>query len=73
MLVLPEDVVAGLGLETQREVVVAYANEHRETRQVAGPVTVRIGKRCMNARGVIGLLWGGALVGRIVLVVAGWV
>ena len=39
MLVLPEDVVGRLGLRTRREVVVTYANEYRETRQVAGPVT----------------------------------
>ena len=32
MLVLPEDVVGHLGLRTQREVVVAYANEYRERR-----------------------------------------
>ena len=37
MRVLPEDVVGRLGLATQREVVVTYANEHRETRPVAGP------------------------------------
>ena len=36
MLVLPEDVVGHLGLRTRREVMVAYANEYRETRQVAG-------------------------------------
>ena len=35
MLVLPEDVVDRLGLRTQREVVVACANEYRETRQDA--------------------------------------
>ena len=39
MLVLPEDVVGRLGLRTRREVVVAYANEYRETRPVAGPKT----------------------------------
>ena len=43
MLVLPENVVAGLGLETQREVVVGHANDYRETRPVAGPVRVQIG------------------------------
>ena len=49
MLVLPEDVVGRLGLRTRREVIVAYANDYRETRQVAGPVTVQIGNRFMNA------------------------
>ena len=35
MLMLPEDIVGRLGLATQREVVVTYANS--ETCQVAGP------------------------------------
>ena len=38
MLVLPQDVVDHLGLRTRREVLVAYANECRETREVAGPM-----------------------------------
>ena len=67
MLVLPEDVVAGLGLETQREVVVAYANEYRERRPVAGPVTVRIGNRFMNADCIIGPPQSEPLIGQIVL------
>ena len=37
MLVLPEDVVGRLGLETQREVIVTYADERKETRPVADP------------------------------------
>ena len=32
----------------------AYANEYRETRQVAGPVTVQTGNRFMNADCVVG-------------------
>ena len=67
MLVLPENVVAGLGLETQREVVVAYANEYRETCPVAGLVTVRIGNRFMNADCVIGPSQSEPLIGQIVL------
>ena len=67
MLVLPENVVAGLGLETQREVVVACANEYRKTRPVAGPVTVRIGNRFMNADCIIGPPSSEPLIGQIVL------
>ena len=67
MLVLPEDVVDRLGLETQREVVVAYANEYQETRQVAGPVTVHIGNRFMNADCIIGPPSSEPLIGQIVL------
>ena len=67
MLVLPENVVGQLGLATQREAVVIYANEYRETRQVAGPVTVRIGDRFMNADCIIGPPSSEPLIGRIVL------
>ena len=67
MLVLPENVVTRLGLETQREVTVAYANDYRETRPVAGPVTVRIGNRFMNADCIIGPPQSEPLIGQIVL------
>ena len=39
MLMLLEDVVSRPGLETQCEVVVAYPDEYREARQVAGLAT----------------------------------
>ena len=67
MLVLPEDVVDRLGLRTQREVDVAYANECRETRQVAGPVTVQIGNRFMTAECIVGPPASEPLIGQIVL------
>ena len=67
MLMLPEDIVSRLGLETRSEVVVTYANEYRETRQVAGPVTVQIGDRFMNADCVIGPPSSEPLIGQIVL------
>ena len=67
MLMLPEDVVGRLGLATQSEVVVTYANEYRETRQVAGPVTVQIGDRVTNADCVVGPPSSEPLIGQIVL------
>ena len=67
MLVLPEDVVGHLGLRTRREVMVADANEYRETRQVAGPVTVQIGNRFMNADCIVGPPSSEPLIGQIVL------
>ena len=67
MLVLPEDIVGRLGLRTQREVVVAYANDYRETRPVAGPVRVQIGNRFMNADCIIGPPQSEPLIGQIVL------
>ena len=67
MLVLPEDVVGRLGLRTRREVLVTYADERKETRPVAGPVTVHIGDRFMIAECVIGPPSSEPLIGQIVL------
>ena len=67
MLVLPEDVVDGLGLRTQRQVTVTYADERRDTRPVAGPVTVHIGNRFMIAECVVGPPSSEPLIGQIVL------
>ena len=50
---LPENVVGWLGLETQREVVVTYADERKEIRPVAGPVTVQIGNCFMITECVV--------------------
>ena len=67
MLMLPEDVVSLLGLATQSEVLVTYADERREIRSVAGPVTVRIGDRGMIAECVVGPPSSEPLIGQIVL------
>lgn len=67
MLALPQDVVEELGLESVRTVVVSYANEEREERQVAGPVTIKIGKRFMNTDCIVGPPLSEALIGQVVL------
>ena len=67
MLVLPENVVSRLGLETQREVVVTCADERKEIRPVAGPVTIHIGNRFMNTDCVVGPPLSEPLIGQIVL------
>ena len=67
MLVLPENVVGRLGLKTQRQVVVTYADERKETRPVAGPVTIRIGNRFMISECVVGPPLSEPLIGQIVL------
>ena len=68
MLVLPENVVSRLGLRIRREVIVTCADERKETRPVAGPVTVRIGNRFMIVECVVGPPLSEPLIGRIVLV-----
>ena len=65
--VMPQDVVDRLGMRTRREVLVAHTNEYRETRQVAGPVTVQIGNRFMNADCIVGPPSSEPLIGLIVL------
>lgn len=67
MLMLPENVVSRLGLERQREVVVTYADERKETRPVAGPVTVHIGDRFMITDCIVGPPLSEPLIGQIVL------
>ena len=67
MLMLPEDVVGRLGLRTRGKVVVSYADERRELRPVAGPVTVQIGDRGMNADCIVGPPLSEPLIGQIVL------
>ena len=73
MLMLPENVVSRLGLRTLRQVVVTYADERRETRQVAGPVTVQIGNRFMITECVVGPPLSEPLIGRIVMTVLDFV
>ena len=67
MLMLPENVVGRLGLERQREVVVTYADERKETRPVARPLTIRIGNRFMNTDCIVGPPLSEPLIGHIVL------
>ena len=67
MLVLPQNVVDRLGLEKQRTVVVTCADERKEERPLAGPVTVRIGNRSTNTDCVVGPPLSEPLIGQIVL------
>ena len=67
MLDLPQDLVERLGREAQRTVVLTYADERREQRPLAGPVTVRIGNRSMSTDCVVGPPLSEPLIGWIVL------
>ncbi len=67
MLVLPQDVVEKLGLENRRTVIVTYADERREERPVAGPLTIKIGDRFMSTDCVVGPPSSEPLVGQIVM------
>ena len=67
MLVLPQNVVERLGLDQQGTVVVTYADERKEERPLAGPVTVRIGNRSLNTDCIVGPPLSEPLLGQIVL------
>lgn len=67
MLVLPEDLVDALGLERMGKVIVTYADERKEERETAGVVTVRVGKREMETRCVVGPPGSEPLLGQIIL------
>ena len=66
-LVLPQNVVERLGLEQQGTAFVTYADERREERPLAGPVTVRIGNRSMRMDCVVGPPLNEVLIGQVVL------
>lgn len=67
MLSLPQDVVEELGLQVLRTVVVTYADERRDERNVAGTVTIKIGKRFMNTDCIVGPPRSEALIGQVIL------
>ena len=67
MLMLPQNVVEQLGLETLRRAVVTYADERRDERPVAGPVAVEVCDRFMVTECVVGPPRSEPLVGQIVL------
>ena len=66
-LVLPQNVVEQLGLAAQGTAFVTYADERRDERPLAGPVTVRIGNRAMITNCVVGPAMSEALIGQVVL------
>ena len=66
-LVLPQNVVERLGLPQQGTAFVTYADERRDERPLAGPVTVRIGNRSMTMDCVVGPPLSEALIGQVVL------
>ena len=64
---LPQNVVERLGLPIHGKVVVSYADERKEERDVAGPVGIRVGNRAMNTDCVVGPPLSEPLIGQIVL------
>ena len=67
MLALPQDIIEELGLKLLRTVVVTYADERKEERSVAGPVSVKIGNRFMITECIVGPPESEALIGQVIL------
>ncbi len=66
-VMLPQDIVEELGLKTIGKVIVTYANEQKEERDIAGGLLLRIGKRSMNTDCIVGPPRSEPLIGQIVL------
>ena len=66
-LVLPQNVVERLGLQTQGTAFVTHADERREERPLAGPVVVHIGNRSMTMDCIVGPPLSEVLIGQVVL------
>lgn len=67
MLMLPQNVVEKLGLPIRRTVIVSYADERKEERPVAGPLTIKIGDRFMSTDCIVGPPLSEPLLGQVVL------
>ena len=67
MLILPQDVVEKLGLKKSRTVIVTYAEERRDERDVAGVAIIKIGERFTNANCIVGPPNSVPLIGQIIL------
>jgi predicted aspartyl protease len=67
MMMLPQDLVETLGLEQDGKVIVTYADERREERPLAGPITVKVGNRATTVTCVVGPPNSEPLLGQIVL------
>lgn len=67
MLMLPQDVVEKLGLQYLRKAIVSYADERRDTRDIAGSLIVKIGDRTMVSECIVGPPNSEALIGQIIM------
>ena len=66
-LVLPQNVVERLGLKTRRTVVATYADDRKEERPVAGPLTIEVCDRFMTTDCIVGPPLSEPLIGQVVL------
>jgi clan AA aspartic protease len=67
MMLLPQEVVEVLGLKRSGQAVVTYADSRKDELDIAGVVTVRIGRRSTNVNCLVGPLNCEPLIGQVVL------
>ena len=67
MSMLPQNVVERLGVGIRGTAVVSYADERKEERPIAGPLTMRICNRSMSTDCVVGPPLSQPLIGQIVM------
>ena len=67
MLSLPQDIIEKLGLKQVRKVIVTYADERREERDVFAAVHLQIGDRPLVTEAVGGPPLSEALIGQVIL------
>ncbi|MEW6380078.1 MAG: aspartyl protease family protein [bacterium] len=67
MLVLPQDLVEQLGLKRLDKVIVTYADERKEEREVAGVAMVRVENRITPVNCVVGPPGSEGLLGQTIL------
>ncbi|MBF0487153.1 MAG: aspartyl protease family protein [Nitrospirae bacterium] len=67
MLMLPRDIVEELNLKILRKAIVYYADERKDELDVAGTVTIKIGKRFMNTDCVVGPPASEPLIGQTII------
>ena len=67
MSMLPQNVVERIGVGVHGIAIVTYADERKEERPIAGPLTLRICNRVMSTDCIVGPPLSEPLVGQIVL------
>lgn len=67
MVVLPQDMVEALGIDIVRKAIVTYADERKDERPIAGPLTVRFGNREATTDCIVGPPASEPLLGQIPL------
>lgn len=66
-MMLPQDVVETLGLDLMGKVIVRYADERQDERELAGIVKITVCDRAMGADCVVGPPLSEPLIGQIIL------